>query len=222
MMQAHGNRKGWYFTGALTLAALSAFSPPSALADVGLVGIVANKAIVSIDGAPPRILAPGQEHLGVKIISTQGETVTMLIDGKQRVMRIGQNAVAEINDVDASVTLIADSRGHFMSEGAINGVGIRFMVDTGATTVALGASDAKKLRLNLETAQRGYVDTANGQVVAFFLKLHTVRVGTIVLHNVDCSVNPKEDLPYALLGMSFLNRVNMTREGDNMTLKRRF
>ena len=194
-----------------------------AWADVGLIGIMANKAIISIDGAPARTLTLGQEHLGVKLISVQGDTATLLIDGKRRTMRIGQNAIGDPNgSPDASVTLVADVQGHFKTTGAINGVSTQFLVDTGATAVSLGASDAKRLRLKLDDAQKSVASTANGQAVVHYTKLDTVKVGDIVLHNVDCIVNLNQDMPFALLGMSFLNRVNMQREGDTMVLKKRF
>jgi len=217
------NRKSWHFIGALLLLALCTSYMERVWADVGLIGIVSNKAIVSIDGAPARTLSPGQEYMGVTLVSVQGETATLLIDGKRRTMRIGQNAIGDPNgSPDASVTLVADRRGMFRTTGAINGTPIKFLVDTGASMVSLGASDARRLGLNLENAPKNSFSTANGRVLKYVIKLDTVKLGDIVLHNVDCAVNPDQDMPYALLGMSFLSRVNMLREGDAMTLKKRF
>jgi len=217
------NRKNRHFIGALLLLALCTSYMERVWADVGLIGIMANKAIVSIDGAPAQTLTLGQEYMGVKLVSVQGETATLLIDGKRRTMRIGQNAIGDPNgSPDASVTLMADLQGHFRTTGSINGVPIQFLVDTGATAVSLGASDARRLRLNLENAQKSLVNTGNGQVLMHYTRLDTVKVGDIVLRDVDCMVNPNQDMPFALLGMSFLNRVNMQREGDTMVLKKRF
>ena len=217
------DRKSWHFIGALLLLVFCSGHMERAWADVGLIGIVSNKAIISIDGAPARTLTPGQEYLGVKLVSVQGDTATLLIDGKRRTMRIGQNAIDNPNgNPNASVTLVADKRGMFRTTGSINGMSIKFLVDTGAAMVSLGASDAKRLNLNLENAPQRSFSTANGQVMKYVLKLEVVKVGDIVLHNVDCSVHPTENMPHALLGMSFLNRLNMQREGDTMTLKKRF
>jgi len=216
-------QKSWHFIGALLLLGLCSGYMGRAWADVGLIGIMSNKAIISIDGAPARTLALGQEYLGVKLVSVQGETASLLIDGKLRTMRIGQNAVGDPNgNPDANVTLAADAQGHFKTDGAINGIPIQFLVDTGATAVSVGASDARRLRLNLENAQRTLASTANGETLMYYLKLETVKVGSIVLRDVDCTVNPNQDMPFALLGMSFLNRVSMQREGDTMVLKKRF
>ncbi len=64
--------------------------------------------------------------------------------------------------------------------------------------------------------------TANGMATAYALKLDTVRVGDIVLNNVDAAVMEGNPMPFALLGMSFLNRMEMKREGQTMVLIRRF
>jgi aspartyl protease family protein len=182
-----------------------------------------NKVIVSIDNAPPRTLGVGQEHLGVRLISVQGNTATLTIDGKRHVMRVGQNVVSNVIDrKDISVTLIADAQGHFKTSGLINGQHVQFLVDTGATMVSLGESDVRSLRLNLDNAHRGTANTANGTAVVYYLKLDTVSVGGITLRNIDCMVNLDQSMPFVLLGMSFLNRVSMQREGDTMVLKQRF
>ena len=87
--------------------------------------------------------------------------------------------------------------------------------------IALGMSQAKRLGIDTARGEQILVNTANGQVVAAKVKLDTVKVGEIVVHGVDAMVHPSE-LPFALLGMSFLNRMEMQRDGDTMTLKKRF
>jgi aspartyl protease family protein len=119
------------------------------------------------------------------------------------------------------VTLAADPRGHFFSEGAINGNPVRFLVDTGATTVALPASDALRLGIDYRKGQVGYSNTANGVVQVYRVMLDTVRLGSIQLTGVEAAVI-EQGLSVALLGMSFLNRVEMQRDGQTMVLTRRF
>jgi aspartyl protease family protein len=119
------------------------------------------------------------------------------------------------------VTLAADTRGHFFADGAVNGVPVRFVVDTGATMVSLPRQDAQRLGLDYRHGQRGTSNTANGPVPVYMLKLDSVRVGGIELHNVDALV-VDGGLDQALLGMSFLNRVEMERDGAMMTLTQRF
>jgi aspartyl protease family protein len=119
------------------------------------------------------------------------------------------------------VTLTADTRGHFVVEGQVNGGAVRFLVDTGATTIALSSADAMRLGIDYRKGQRGLVGTANGTAAAYRVKLDTVQVGGIVANNVDAAVL-EGNLPIALLGMSFLNRMDMKREGQTMVLIKRF
>ena len=84
-----------------------------------------------------------------------------------------------------SVTIKADARGHFIADAQVNGGAVRFLVDTGATTIALPAADAKRLGINYLKGERGMVQTANGTAPAYRVKLDTVRLGDITLNGVD-------------------------------------
>jgi aspartyl protease family protein len=205
----------------ILLATLAGLVLPVSATEVGLAGVLGSKALLVIDGGPPRTLAVGQEYNGVKLLAVNGDSVQVEMGGKRRSLRLGQNAIAEAGSGDVPVVLSADPQGHFQTEGAINGVAIRFLVDTGATAVSIGASDARRLGLDLGKAERGYSQTANGRTEVRRVKFDTVKVGNIVLHNVDGIVHA-QDMPFALLGMSFLNRTDMQRAGDTLTLKRRF
>jgi aspartyl protease family protein len=207
-----------YFKGALLILGLC---PGGAGAtEVGLVGIIGSKAILSIDGGSPRTLSSGQEYGGVKLLSTQGDSATVTIDGKRRVIKIGQSIVDQApSNNKAAVVMVSDARGHFQTSGTINGHSANFLVDTGASAISMGASDAKRLGLNLNNAQRGMSQTANGVTMVYRVKLDTVKVGDIVLHNVDGVVHPSQNMPIILLGMSFLSRVNMQTDGRTLTLK---
>jgi aspartyl protease family protein len=186
--------------------------------DVGLAGVIGSKAMLTINGSPPRALSVGQEYQGVKLIAIQGERVQVEVDGMRRALKIGQNAIgAESSGANARAVLIADGQGHFQTHGSINGHSVRFLVDTGASLVSMGASDAKRLGLDLEHAERGISNTANGAVTSYRLRLNNVKVGEITLNNVEASVLP-QNMPFVLLGMSFLNRTRMERNGDTMTL----
>ena len=159
---------------------------------------------------------------GVSVLSIEGNTATIEIDGRKRVLRVGQNVAAQPSGSGpASVVLTADSRGHFLPTGTINGTTVRFLVDTGASMISIGAGDARRIGIDPSKGERGITNTANGQAVVSRVKLNSVRVGDIVLHNVDALVH-QNDLPVTLLGMSFLNRMEMQRNGDTMTLIKRY
>ncbi len=192
-------------------------------ADVGLAGLFPGKALLTINGGAPRIVPVGTTTAeGVKVLSIDGETAAIEIDGKKRVLRVGQNVASQgSGSGPAKAVLTADAGGHFLTTGSINGTSVKFLVDTGASKVSLGASDARRIGIDPGKGQLGFVDTANGQASVSLVKLDTVRVGEIVLNNVDALVH-EQDMPFALLGMSFLNRMEMQRDGQTMTLKKRY
>ena len=197
---------------------------PAAATDVTVVGLSNTRASVSINGASPRWLAVGQRSPeGVVLVAVDRETATFEIDGKRRALKMNQAYVATgaAGGGASSVTLKADARGHFIADGQVNGGSVRFMVDTGATTIALPAADAKRLGLNYLKGDRGVVQTANGTAPVYRVKLDTVRLGDITLNGVDAVVL-EGGLTTPLLGMSFLNRTEMKRDGETMVLTKRF
>lgn len=184
--------------------------------------MLGSKALLVIDGGEPRAVTLGQSLDGVKVLQIQNDQVLVEIDGKKRILRVGQNAVGVADaDGQGKHVLTADGQGQFFTTGTINGVSIRFLVDTGASAVSLGAADARRLGIDAGRGERMLSTTANGVVEVTRVRLDTVKVGTIVLHNVDGLIH-RSDLPFALLGMSFLNRVELQRDGGTMTLKKRF
>jgi len=210
------------YCSALAVALLVSAPPASAL-DVQLVGTFGDQAaVLSIDGGEPKTVRAGQKFGGVTVISVDRERAVVEIEGKRRTLQRGQTYSSKGSADDRqSAVLAADGRGHFHAEGAINGGAMRFILDTGATSVALPVVDAVRLGIDYRKGQPAMIRTANGPAPAWRVKLDTVRVGGIELQNVDALVLEK-GLDEALLGMSFLNRVEMFRSGDSMTLKRRF
>ena len=196
---------------------------PAAAAEVGLAGVFPGKALLTINGGAPRTVSVGtRTEDGVLVVSVDRETATLEINGKKQILRVGQNVAAQTSaSGPQTAVLAANAQGHFLTTGSVNGSSVRFLVDTGASMIALGMSQAKRLGIDTARGEQILVNTANGQVVAAKVKLDTVKVGEIVVHGVDAMVHPSE-LPFALLGMSFLNRMEMQRDGDTMTLKKRF
>jgi aspartyl protease family protein len=194
----------------------------AAATEVNVVGLFPGKAVVVIDGGAPRVLTEGKAVEGVTLLSTDRETATLLIDGQKKTLKIGEHHGVASGASPQSATLTADPRGHFVVDGQINGGAVRFLVDTGATTVALSSVDAKRLGIDYRKGQPGLMGTANGATVAYRVKLDTVRVGDIVANNVEASVLEGDQIPFALLGMSFLNRMEMKRVGETMVLIKRF
>lgn len=192
--------------------------------NIEVTGLFNNKAMVSINGAPPRVLSAGQTSPeGVKLISATSSAATFEIDGKRRTLGMGQSiSTATVTSTRPSVRLVADGGGHFNTFGSINGRPIKFMVDTGATSVALSAVQARALGLDLRGAESGGVATASGYTRAQRVVLDSVKVGDITLNLVEAVVI--DDMPgdVALLGNSFLSRLEMKREGQYLILTKTY
>ncbi len=194
---------------------------PAAAASVGVVGLFRDKAVVSIDGSPPRLMTAGQTVMGVKLLSADSDAATFLIDGRQRTLAMGQSFASSMGAGRPSVTLSADPGGHFVAPGAINGASVMFLLDTGASSVVLSAAEARRMGIDYKAGQVTSASTANGMIDAWRVMFDTVRVGGINLSQVEGLV-VESSMPAALLGMSFLNRMDMKREGLLMTLTQRY
>jgi aspartyl protease family protein len=201
---------------------LALASLPAAAADVALIGTFGTSAaILSIDSGPPKTVKVGQRAGAITLISVEQDRATVEVDGKRRVLQRGQTYSSGAASGQQSATLAAGAGGHFYAEGQINGGAIRFVVDTGATAVAIPAGDAARLGIDFRKGRPVSTQTAAGVAPAWLVTLTSVRVGNIELQNVEAIVIER-GLPIALLGNSFLNRTEMRREGQTMTLIRRF
>ncbi|AEG92141.1 conserved hypothetical protein [Ramlibacter tataouinensis TTB310] len=187
--------------------------------------MLGSKALLIVDGGTPKSVAPGQEHQGVKVVSTSGDQAVVEIAGKRHLLRVG-DAPASVGAGGGGargnrIVLTAGSNGHFLSQGTINGRAVQFMVDTGASAVSLSAADAERVGLNYRAGRPVQMSTANGTSQGYLLKLSSVRLGDVELYEVDAVVSP-QPMPYVLLGNSFLSRFQMKRDNDQMVLERRF
>jgi aspartyl protease family protein len=191
-------------------------------ANVGLVGMFPGKALLVVDGAPPKIVAVGSEVAdGIKLVSIGDGSAIIDIHGKRQTLKMGEYVQRSADSAKASVTLHRDISGHFLANGQINGHEAKMLVDTGASYIAMPASDATRMNLNYRNGAVGAVSTANGVVPAYKIKLDTVKIGDIEVHQVDALVQ-ESGLPVILLGMSFLNRMEIRQEGDSMTMNKRY
>ncbi|MDM8547706.1 TIGR02281 family clan AA aspartic protease [Candidatus Venteria ishoeyi] len=115
------------------------------------------------------------------------------------------------------VVLQRNRYGHYVASGKINRKPVIFLLDTGATSVAVPQSVAK--RLNLHRGAPRQVNTANGVVTAYDTQLDSVQLGNIVLEQVRGVITPNMQSNEILLGMSFLKRLEFTQRGDILILR---
>ena len=201
-------------------------APALAATQLNVVGLFSGKAVIAVNGSAPQTISAGQTKNGVKLISADSESATFLVEGKQQTLKMGQAAyvagAAGGSANNSPVSLYADQAGHFFGNLSINGASLKYVVDTGATTVALNSGDAKFAKIDYEKGERINMSTANGEVSAYLVKLNTLKVGTIILNNIDATVNEGGSPTVVLLGMSALNHLDMKRENSIMTLSKKY
>lgn len=193
--------------------------------DINVVALTNGKAVLVIDGSRPRTLRAGEvSPENVRLISATPAAAVVEVDGKRQTLTMGQSIAMGGGDAGRQGTILtADAKGHFFANAAINGVTLRFIVDTGASVVTIGSEDAKRAGVLYLSGQKVRLQTANGVSAGYRIKLDTVALGDITLHNVDAVVVEGNVLGgVGLLGLSFLNRTEMRRDGDRMSLTRRY
>lgn len=207
---------------ALIITAGSLLCTAASATSVSVVGLFKDKAIVSIDGGKPRTLSVGQTVQGVTLIAADSGGASFDIDGKRRSLGMGQSFAGGAQASGRpSVSLTADARGHFSAAGSLNGYPMSFLVDTGASSIAISAAEARRIGLDYRAGQPTGVQTAAGAVPAWRVTFNTVKVGGISVNQVEGLV-VETGLNVPLLGMSFLNRMEMRRDGQTMTLTQRY
>jgi aspartyl protease family protein len=192
---------------------------------VMLTGTIGSRAILIVNGGAPKTVAVGETFQGVKLLSLAGEQATVEAGGKRVALRmdtpVSIGGAGPGSGGGNRIVLPADSRGHFMTQGTINGRTVNFMLDTGATAIGLSAADAQRIGLDFSKGQPIRMNTANGTAVGYRVRLNSVRVGDVEVYDVDAVVS-QQPMPYVLLGNSFINRFSMRRDADQMVLEKRY
>ena len=160
---------------------------------------------------------------GVILVSADSDTAILEIDGKQKEFKLGRHIGTNFKQKKQAEAKIMSVNGMYSITGFINGQSVKFLVDTGATWIAMNVHQARSLGINFRyIGKRSYVSTANGVVPIYRITLDKVRVGEIELTNVAAGVLEGNSPTEVLLGNSFLNRVEMQRQGQVMLLKQKF
>ncbi len=191
---------------------------------VVLTGILGSKALLLVDGKPPRSVAAGESYLGVKVLSVAGESALVDVDGRRVTLKMGDSPThvgAKGPAGGNRIVLTADGHGHFFSAGRINNQAMQFVVDTGASYISMSAAEAERIGVDYKKGQPVMMGTANGRTQGWRVLLATVRVGEVQLTELDAVVTPAS-MPYVLLGNNFLTQFQMTRQNDQMVLERRY
>ena len=187
---------------------------------VQVVGLFPGAAVLSVDGRRQLVKVGQTGPGGVQVVSADSQGAVLKIDGAQRSYPLSRDysatsgAAAQL----AQVRIAKGLGGHYWVAGSISGTSVQFMVDTGATSVAMNESAAKRLGIDYRVkGQPLRVSTASGTAKAWLVKLDSVKIGAITVIGVEAAVVEGDSPTEMLLGMSFLSRVSW-REDQGMLL----
>ena len=194
-----------------------------AVESIEVQALFANKVVVLIDDVR-RVLSVGKTSPeGVRLISASSKGATLEVDGEIKDYQLGTSiSLTYKKPVLLEETIFADDNGMFMRVGTINGLAVRFLIDTGATTIAMNKTQAKRLGIRYRSnGKAAGVSTASGFEKAYEVKLKSVSLGGIKQSNVTAMVIDGNHPGPILLGMSFLSALKVEKAGNAMVLQQR-
>ena len=201
---------------------------PTAAPTVALAGSMgSDKALLVIDGQT-RVLAVGASAQGVTLRRVADGSAEVDVAGQRQLLRLGAtptrlgpgSGAPASPAAGTEIVLPVGPGGHYSAAGTINGKTVQFLVDTGATTIAISQAEANRIGLDWKGGKPGLGSTANGPVPVLAITLGAVRLGGVEVANVAAVVLPA-DMPMVLLGNSFLSRFSLQQDNGVMRLQKK-
>jgi len=196
----------------------------SEITNIEVMALFKDKAMVSINDEQHLLKVGEPASAGVKLIKATSKHAILDVNGKQSTYILGNRVQASYSKTEKKkVQIYSNGQGMFKTVGSINGYTVDFLVDTGASVVALNSTLAKRLGIQYKLrGEETVVVTASGNAPAFSVSLDQVKVGEIMLRNIDAVIIEGNDPGTPLLGMSYLGRLNMNNEGQILELEEKF
>ena len=209
---------------AIAICALVACHSALALPDIQVQGLMPNQAVVTIDGKQ-RILKVGKPGTdGVSLVSADSKKATLEWQGERFERTLNKQITSNFSAhaEKSEVRIERGINGHYNTPGHINGRLVNFMVDTGATAIAMNHTEADRLGISWRQGTRTIAGTAGGDTPSYMVTLDTVTVGGVTLHNVQAAVIVADTDNDILLGMTFLERTEMREENNALVLRKKY
>ena len=208
---------------ALMLGALTfAWSLPAlgaSAAPVEVVGLFNGRAVLRIPGIGEKLLKVGQQQGGVTLLAADANSARIRYQDETYRLTLSSRIAGRYQPAaQAQVSINADGLGQYQVRGSINGQFVNFLVDTGASIVAISSRAADSMGIDYLGGRRGNVQTAQGVAESFFVNLDKVTVGGISVPNVQAAVIRGDYPTDILLGMSFLKVVKMEENNGVLLL----
>ncbi|MFI8482404.1 TIGR02281 family clan AA aspartic protease [Pseudomonas sp. NPDC078700] len=192
-----------------------------AAGQVQVVGLFPGAAVLNVDGQRKLVKVGQTGPGGVQVVSADVRGAVLRVDGVERSYSLTRDYTQGMSAPEKRTFSIAKGQsGHYWVAGSVNGHPIQFLVDTGATSVALTGAQADQLGIDYRVTGREIrVSTANGVARGWKVNLNSVKVGTIEVLGVEGTVMDVGTNGEALLGMSFLGRVGWKVDQDVLVLE---
>ncbi len=191
---------------------------------VRVLALFSDKALLEIDGEREVLAVGARGAHGVRLLAADSDRAVLEIDGSRRELPLDTRVSARKRAARVTeVQVWRNQQGMYTTVGSVNGLPVNFMVDTGATQVALNAIEARRLGIDYRVAgEPASVVTASGIEQVWSVTLQRVRVGELELRNVPAVVMEGAYPPIALLGMSYLGHFEISNSGRMMTLRKKY
>ncbi len=196
------------------------YSAVSFAQNVQVHGLFKNSAVVSINGKQSILKVGKKNSNGIHLISATSKEAVIDINGAVKHFNISRkNSNGYVKPIRNEVRLQAGHNNHFFANGKVNGFNAHFLVDTGASTLAINKNTAARMGITKrDSIGELYVNTANSRVRAYAVTLKSVTVGSIKLNNIRAVIMPNDHPKEILLGNSFLSKCNMKVSGGVLVL----
>lgn len=191
--------------------------------DIVVVGLFAGQAVVEVNGQQHLLKVGSVTPEGLKLISATSNEAVMEINGTQQKFQLGNRVSSNFSAATAQPKVsVWPKNGMYLTTGTVNGYSVDFLVDTGASSIALNAATAERLGIDFYRGERIGIRTASGRGMAYRVVLDYVQLDEIKLYNVEAVVLDGEEPSPALLGMSFLGQLDIQHNGERLDLQQKY
>jgi aspartyl protease family protein len=191
--------------------------------DILVVGLFANQAVVEVNGQQHLLKVGKTTPEGVKLIAANSSEAVLEVNGKQQTFPLGTHISSQFTPApEQPAVSIWPNNGMYLTTGTVSGYTVDFLVDTGAFSVAINSTTARRLGLDFYRGEQIGIRTASGYDVGYKVTLDYVQIDEIKVYNVAAVVIDGPEPATALLGMSFLGQVDMQHNGERLDLRQKY
>lgn len=187
--------------------------------EIKVLGLFSGKVLLQINGQS-KVLMVGEKYKDIEIISADSKHCVIKNNDQVQTLTLSSDVHVQMKaPSDSTVRIRKDDQGMYRVTGKINEHDVKFLVDTGATQMAMSLSQAHTLKIDLPRDNTIQVETASGKAQAYQINIRSVKIGDIVIYDVPAVVVEGDTPAEVLLGMSFLKRVEMKDQNSVLELK---